>query len=505
MKIQNHSFLTGLVLLFCHFFGAAVAQDRPGIRDSVYSEILQEKRIIQVILPQDYKPGAEEKYDVLYLLDGQWTTKLASHIQPYLKDEGFMPSSIVVGVISTNRNRDFLPKKMEGDTLSHGADNFFSFLKEELIPYVNNKYPSNGENTLFGASFGGTFAMYSFLKDPLLFQSYIAGDPALWWDNGYLKELAAEKLAHYKDQNATVYIGGREGGAYEGMGVAAMDSIFQLQDPEGLRWKCQAYPNETHGSVNFKTLYDGLKFSYAGYNPQKLVFHPMNGIMLKNKPIKVWCRGDLTSVRYTIDGTEPVASSAKMEKEVILKGPAEFKLKPFSNRSRHDKTASGNFIEGKALRASSKPKKATPGGFRYSYFEGEWDSLPDFRKLKPVQTGCADKDFNITRLPQKNGFACLLEGHLEIQKEGYYIFLLDSYDWSRFYVGDQLLIDYDSVHGRGEPKSYIIPLKKGFYPLRLEYFQKNGRSGLDLVYMVSEEKEDARPGPIPFELQYSME
>ena len=54
--------LTFLLILF----NSAKAQ---GSRDTLYSNILKEKRIIEVILPAMYKPESNEKFDVMYLPD----------------------------------------------------------------------------------------------------------------------------------------------------------------------------------------------------------------------------------------------------------------------------------------------------------------------------------------------------------------------------------------------------------------------------------------------------
>lgn len=144
--------------------------------------------------------------------------------------------------------------------------------------------------------------------------------------------------------------------------------------------------------------------------------------------------------------------------------------------------------------------KTVPGGLKYSYYEGSWDSLPDFSKLKPVATGLADSTFSIQKLPAKTNFACLLEGYVEIVLDGYYIFAIVSDDGSKLYLGDKLLIDHDGLHGES-PRSFVLPLQKGFYPIRIEYFQKEGGSAFDLVYMTP----DAKPGnpvKIPWKYQY---
>ena len=140
-----------------------------------------------------------------------------------------------------------------------------------------------------------------------------------------------------------------------------------------------------------------------------------------------------------------------------------------------------------------------PGGVNYSYYEGEWNALPDFGKLKAVRSGVTDKDFDINKLPRRTNFATLMEGYIEIQKEGYYIFVLDSDDGAKLFLGDNLLIDYDGLHGNGKPKTYMVPLEKGFYPVRLEYFQQGGDAQLVLQYVLPGEE---RPQPIPFERQY---
>src|SRR5579859_5069222 len=56
------------------------SQDLPGKRDSIKSSILNEERFIQVVLPEKYVTLATEKFDVLYVLDGEWNTRLVHDI-----------------------------------------------------------------------------------------------------------------------------------------------------------------------------------------------------------------------------------------------------------------------------------------------------------------------------------------------------------------------------------------------------------------------------------------
>jgi hypothetical protein len=259
------------------------------------------------------------------------------------------------------------------------------------------------------------------------------------------------------------------------------------------------YPNEKHNSVRLKAMYDGIKFSYSGYSNAPPSFHPMNGILLKDKPISIFA-DSYSELRYTVDGTEPDRTSQKIDSKLTITGPAQLVLKSFSNSGKYDKTAKGNFELGETLPSVPKPKKIAQGGLKYSYYEGSWERLPDFKKLIPVKTGVADSVFNINELPGKTNFACLFEGYFEIVQDGYYIFALVSNDGSKLFLGDKLIIDNDGVRSTESVKSFILPLEKGFYPVRIEYFEKDESSVLQLIYVEPGTENGTR---FPFKYQYN--
>jgi len=505
MKIKTLVFpLLFIAGIFCFSGIAANAQDIPGKRDSINSAILKEKRIISVVLPRNFKAGSNQKYDVLYVLDGDGNTKTATGVQQFIEDEAFMPPIIIVGVLNTDRNRDLTPTHMGDNKTSGGADKFLGFLKNELIPYVNKNYPSNGDNTLFGHSFGGLFVTYVLFNDPGLFKSYIAADPSYWWDSNYMNKIAPTKLPLLAGFNKTLYISGREGQPYAGMGIVAMDTLLKKYAPPSLLWKDLAYPDETHGSVRLKSLYDGLKFTYGGFTDKGPEFYPSNGIIVAGKPIKIWHYADPSRVRYTTDGTEPTLASAPLKEEITLSVPGKITAKVFSNRERYNKTTTGEFKAGAYLPPATKPDNMKPGGFNYSYYEGNWDKLPDFNKLKPIKTGITDSSFNIDKMPQQNNFALLVTGQLEVKQDGYYVFVLNSDDGSKLYLADKLLIDDDGLHGDSDTKAFIVPLQKGFYSLRLEYFQRDGGRTLRLTYLTPFTMPFKNSSFIPLWLQWGV-
>ena len=496
--------LTFLILL-CFCACSLMAQELPGKKDSINSDILKEKRAFQVVLPAGYKPESGKKYDVIYVTDGDWNTKPLSQVEQFLEEENRIPACIIVGILNVDRDRDLLPTHNAGNKTSGGADKFLAFMKNELIPYINKTYPSNGDNTLFGHSFGGVFVMYALLTEPQVFESYIAADPSFWWDNNAMLKWVPSKLADMKTPGRTLYVTGRLGSGMKDMRIPQMDSILKKDAPATLAWKLMAYPDETHGTVRLKSAYDGLKFSYTGYSSGKVVFHPMDGVILSGKPISLWYFSDTTNVRYTRDGTQPTIASTQLTHNNMLSGPGKVTIKRFTSRDRYSESFSGSFESGDYLKPGKLQHKMKPGGFNYAYYEGEWDKLPDFKTLRPVKTGKIDSGFDANKMPRKNHFGLVISGQMEAKEDGYYLFGNDPADGFRLYVDNRLLIDFDpskAVEGQG--KSFIVPLKKGFYPVREEYFKKDGDRKLDVEYIAPSGIATKHSVPIPLDVQYGI-
>jgi hypothetical protein len=386
---------------------------------------------------------------------------------------------------------------------SGGADKFLGFIKNELIPYINKQYPSNGDNTLWGHSLSGMFVLYALVKEPMLFKSYIALDPSVWWDNNYVLKIAAAKLPTLPFQNATFFIAGRESDMKD-MKIDTLETILKNTAPAGLKWKLNIYEGETHGSVGLKGTYDGLKFAYDGYI-KNMYFSPMHGIVSKDKPFKLFYYEDPIHLRYTVDGTVPRMNSLKVQPEITVNGPAKVTYKVFTNRSRYDKTMTGLFFDEEMPKPISNIKGWQSGGFNYAYYEGTWNEWPDLTKLKPAKTGITDNNFSIDKLPRKNQYALTIDGLLESKEVGYYIFTLGSGEkGTKLYIDNKLVIAFTG-DGDDFGQTCIVPLSKGFYPFRIEYLhQKKEGYNLDWQQILTPSiMESQNTILIPVNLQYS--
>lgn len=192
-----------------------------GLVDEIQSVQLSEKRILNIYLPEGYDKNDTIKYPVIYLLDGSADEDFI-HITGLVQFNTFewvnrMPRSIVVGIATVDRRRDFTyPTNIERDrknfpTSGH-SDKFISFLEKDLQPYIEKKYKANSSKTIIGQSLGGLLAAEILMKKPTLFNKYILVSPSLWWDNGSLLNLNSRVLTSDFTDQTTVYIGvGKEG------------------------------------------------------------------------------------------------------------------------------------------------------------------------------------------------------------------------------------------------------------------------------------------------------
>jgi predicted alpha/beta superfamily hydrolase len=101
------------------------------------------------------------------------------------------PEMIVVGTPNTDRTKDLTPTYVDSDPpfmdtifakTSGGGEEFVSFIKNELIPHIDSKYPTQPYKMLIGHSFGGLTVVNILMNHTKLFNSYICIDPSKWWD-----------------------------------------------------------------------------------------------------------------------------------------------------------------------------------------------------------------------------------------------------------------------------------------------------------------------------------
>ena len=283
--------IKSILSCLCFCLLASCAQEdssiRIGERLSIKSEILSEDRPYWVYLPESYgdETNAPRRYPVLYLLDGdghfQSATGVVQFMSSGINGNVQIPELIVVAIPNTNRIRDLTPSHTtmgfdgeETDFLqeSGGGDAFLKFVRTELFPKIDSDYRTAPHRTLVGHSLGGLLALHALLDAPDMFQSYIAIDPSLWWDDKLLVRQAEKIGADNHERRSSVYISLANNSDIETGEPGLMEEAGRefgrtLAGAEysGIRSTLQYFEAEDHGSVPLLSLYYGLLSTFEGY------------------------------------------------------------------------------------------------------------------------------------------------------------------------------------------------------------------------------------------------
>lgn len=253
-----------IVLPFITLADASIKSEpiNNGYAYSHQSEIMSEARRYMVSLPERYY-GNERRYPSLYIIDADFQFQHVSAVVKNLARMGKIPPMIVVGVANQG-SPDYLktttwPDKK--DDAFGGAEQFHSYLSNELVPQIDRQFRTNEKKALSGYSLGGLFTLYNMMQEDTPFNAFLAMSPSAWFDDNSLPKKLTPLLRSGK-LNAPVFISlARE----EEMGVDTVVAAFEQHAPEHLLWQYKHYPDENHFTTALPALYDGLQFLAPNY------------------------------------------------------------------------------------------------------------------------------------------------------------------------------------------------------------------------------------------------
>jgi predicted alpha/beta superfamily hydrolase len=486
---MKRKLLASIVLFFV--FVAVSAQEGYSVKpDSIKSVVLKQNRKLSIFLPDGYNEK-NAKFPVIYVLDADGRLQHSAMTARFLFQNNKMPKAILVGVFNIDRNHDFLPDSSQAAPTGGGADNFIKYFSQELIPYIDNNFKAEPFKVLVGHSYGGLFAVHVLLQDPELFDAYIAIDPSLWYKNQLLVKNASTEFLKTKNWNKSIFITGRDGGGMEGMGITPMQKLLKSSAPKGLNWKVVAYADEDHGSVPFKSVYDGFRYIFdTGSNFSVL---PLSAILPKGKSTYAFIQNFNSHLRYTTDGTEPTLNSPLCANKIKINKPCILKVKSISGTYNNIPAVTRVFAEGKFMDGQQSAGNLKQG-LKYSYYEGVWDSVPDFSRMIPVKTGITN-NLDLRFALKKDSFAVRFEGYIHVIEKGLYNFWVTSDDGSKVFINNQLLLDDDGLHSADNPIVRLIPLNPGYYPVLIEFFEKTGDQSISIGLLPN--VKNPKPVPLP--------
>lgn len=221
---------------------------------TIRSKTLDETRRINVYLPPVYEDSANVRLPVLYMPDGgmgEDFLHVAGLVQVSVGN-GTMRPFILVGIENTERRRDLTGPTRNAEDRKiaprvGGSAAFRKFIRTELIPVIDARYRTTPERAIVGESLAGLFIVETFFLEPDLFDTYIAFDPSLWWNDHALVDSAAARLRADRFGKRTLYLANSSQDIDQLSKVLA--DTLRRYAPAGLTWHYQPMLDETHATI----------------------------------------------------------------------------------------------------------------------------------------------------------------------------------------------------------------------------------------------------------------
>ena len=224
-----------------------------------------ERRVL-VIPPRSYG-DTTRIFPVLYVLDGDEYAQAAAAAVATLSASGRIPEMLVVGIGGGDRGLDYTPalrrttQPPPGATAHGGADSFLRALRDEIVPLVERRHRASAMRVVAGHSLGGLLAMHAVAAGPPLFRGYLTMEPSLWWDGRIVVDSVLAVLA--RDSTAARRLVAVEATSAEGW----RPDWERLRRAAGDRAKLVSLDGETHQTLFYRGVYEGLAAMFADYLP----------------------------------------------------------------------------------------------------------------------------------------------------------------------------------------------------------------------------------------------
>ena len=232
-----------------------------------------------------------ERWPVVYLTDGNWYFGMVTDIVRNMGLSGNTTDAIVVGIgyreaqnpqealcdSIAGRFYDFTPVRVAGiekwvenlvnrPAITGGAGDFLRFIKEELIPIIEQDFQTDPrKRILAGHSLGGLFTAFALLEEPGLFDTYIIGSPFLAYCDRFIFKREEQFAKRHKKLAAKVHlwVGDREETIDESAAsdVIRFGAILEGRKYKGLTLVKQIFADQNHNEVIAPGFMSGIKLA----------------------------------------------------------------------------------------------------------------------------------------------------------------------------------------------------------------------------------------------------
>lgn len=221
----------------------------------INSTILKQQRDVVVYLPDNYH-SSQQSYPTLYLLDGERHLNHAVLATRLYQELNQVPQLIIVAI--HNRPQE----AARSHDLYHNRAKFAEFMGKELREYIDSRYRTTQDATLYGHSLAAFFTVDLLSTHPEYFDRYIAASPPLQnFAADVYQRLEGHKPMKPKSLYLTIASRTAEGDevfdAY-----LKFTQLLEHKSPVNLQWEAEVFADQNHISNYYISFFKGISIVF---------------------------------------------------------------------------------------------------------------------------------------------------------------------------------------------------------------------------------------------------
>jgi len=191
--------LTSLLI----FFSISLTFGQKTISKKYNSEVLNDTRNLTIYLPKSYDKDSISNFPLAIVLDGHKLFDLYVGASNYYAELDQAPEQIIVGIdMKDSRNKDAGYDIINGN-LNNNSENFYRFIRDEMIPYIEASYKTSPFLTIVGESLTANYITHFLKEEYSIFNAYICLNPTL--SNTIKNQIESYTLEELGSEDNTFY------------------------------------------------------------------------------------------------------------------------------------------------------------------------------------------------------------------------------------------------------------------------------------------------------------
>ena len=188
-------------LIFLFFCGLLCSQQI--ITKEIESEILETTRGVRIFIPEGYEKDSLKNYPLAIVLDEEYLFDIYVGNAILFAKKDKAPKQIVVGISMEDTKVKDISFDVNSGRLTSTATNFYSFLRDEVLFYMESNYRTSPFISFVGQGYSANFITHFLKENTAFINSFICINPS--FSDFIGTELQSYNLGKLANEDNTFY------------------------------------------------------------------------------------------------------------------------------------------------------------------------------------------------------------------------------------------------------------------------------------------------------------